>query len=135
MEVHVEHPTQILVGLVAHVPVAVQSGVVHEDVDATEARLGGGDARLHRIDVGDVAVRVVDRAELAQLGDGLGAVRVVDVGDQDRRALAQEAFGVRAADPPRTSGDDGDPSFHAHGSPFVAVTAAQPIGVGAGSAA
>ena len=91
--------------------------------------LVGGDARLHRIDVGDVAVRVVDRAELAQLVDGLGAVGVVDVGDLHRRALAEEALGVRAADPPRTSGDDGDASFESHGSPFVAVTAAQPIGV------
>ena len=37
--------------------------------------------------VGDVAVRVVDRAELGEVGDGLGRVGVVDVGDLHRRAF------------------------------------------------
>ena len=32
--------------------------------------------------VGDVGVRVIDGAELAQLGDGLAAVHVVDIGDR-----------------------------------------------------
>ena len=59
-------------------------------------------------------MRVVDRAELGELGDGLGRVGVVDVGDQHRRAFPQEAFGVRTPDAPCAAGHDGNPSFEAH---------------------
>src|SRR5205085_553732 len=102
--------------LVAHVPVAVERRVVDEDVDAAEALHRRGDARLHRRGVGHVAVCVVDGSERAQFRKRLRRVDVVDVGELHRRALAEEALGVRTPDAPGTSGDDGDAPFESHGS-------------------
>ena len=115
VQVHVEHPLEVLEALVGHVPVAVERGVVHEDVDAPEAVDGGARARGGGVGVGDVAVDELHRAELRELEHGRGGARVVDVGDHDGRALPQEALGVGPADAAAPAGDDGDTVLEAHG--------------------
>jgi len=80
--------------------------VVDEHVDAPEApeRLVDHGADGPRVaHVGPHAEHAVRRAEL------LGRVeRIGDVGDDDARALGEEALGVREADPLGSAGDHGN---------------------------
>ena len=108
MLVHVDHLLQVVEALVAHVPVAVERGVVHEDVEAAEAVDGGLHAGFDRIDRRDVGG---DELRGAELGECLGRVLAgvgVDLRDHHRRAFAQEALGVRVPDPATGAGDDRD---------------------------
>lgn len=112
---HFEHAREVLVPLVAHVPVAVQRGVVHQDVDPPErvdrlpcTRIGGRGIR-------DVAVHVPHRTERRQLRRGRDPACVVDVGEHHGGSLAQEALRVGAPDAPAPARDDGDAVLEAHG--------------------
>ena len=81
-------------------------GVVHHDVQTAERLDGTGDQRSHLLGIGDVGLPE----------DGPGAQRcrqrrtplVLDIGDDDTRALRDKPFHEAASDAGRAAGDDGD---------------------------
>ena len=75
-------------------------GAIDEPVDAAEPRLGGGDGLADRGGIGGVerdaeGVGIVDRRH------GLLQRVRAEVGERDMRALGDEQFGGRRADPAR----------------------------------
>ena len=64
------------------------------------------DRGLHAVRVGDVGVD--ERRGLAELVRHLGRGLVIDVGDHDSSALLDEHLGDRPSDPVRAAGDDRD---------------------------
>lgn len=84
---------------------------------------------------GSGSPRHVDRHELRRRTDqlgGVGAVRLVDIGDHDRAPLHAEPSGERGPDPHRRSGDDRDLPRQLH--PYMPDRATDTIGPSAGRA-
>jgi hypothetical protein len=88
------------------------AGIGHHDVEPAEVLLGLGDHAGPRRLVAHVVMKIARLTTplAAGLGDALDnglAQRVVDVGDQHRRALARQRLRAGFADPRRAAGDDG----------------------------
>ncbi|GAB2807804.1 hypothetical protein GCM10022221_01350 [Actinocorallia aurea] len=106
-------------------PVADESGVVHQDVEAAEGLHGGADQPRGAVPARDVvavgdglAAEVLDLGH-DRFGDVAGAPAAgeggAEVVDDDLGALPRELQGVFAADPASGPGDDDDPAFTEHG--------------------
>ena len=84
------------------------AGIGDHDVEAAKVLLGLGDHARPRRLVAHVVMKVARLA--ARLGDALDdalAQRVVDIGDQHRRALARQRLGTGLANARSAAGDDG----------------------------
>ena len=72
-----------------HAAGAEDAGAVHGDVEATEEILRGGDVGGHAVLVGHVGAEVA-RVRLAERGDGIGRLVIVDVEQGDAAALRDQ---------------------------------------------
>jgi hypothetical protein len=109
VEVHAEHPLEVLVVVALVVDVVIERGVVDEDVDPAELLLRLAGTRRRRLLVGDVGLDEDGVAELLELLHGRGGAVLVDLGHDDLRALLEEPLGVRQPDALAGAGDDRDP--------------------------
>ena len=81
-------------------------GVVHHHVQLAELLLSVLDRVLHAVRVGDVGVN--ERRGLAQYVHQFDGGLIVDVGDDDPSAFLDEHLGDRPSDAVRATGDDRD---------------------------
>ena len=110
VQVHVEDSLEVVEALVPHVPIAVQRGVVHQNVNATEpldeyrertTRLNSGRRRR--------SARTPPRPSSRRLGAGSRPALIVDVGDRHGRAFTQKPLRVGAANAAAPTRHDSDP--------------------------
>src|SRR5262249_38046569 len=126
LEVHGDDGVELLLAGVGHHPVAHDAGVVHQDVESTEAVDGGlheGGRCVPVRDVGSVGAGFAtgrgDFVAHALCGAAAASGRAVqthpDVVDDDAGAFGREGQRVRASDTAARSGDDDDTAVdHAH---------------------
>src|SRR5690606_3173103 len=93
-----------------HARHVLDAGVVDQDVDAPEARLGGGHQGLDLVGTAEVGVMEVHLAAMhgdlcARLGD---LVRCAQAVEHDAAAGLRQALGDRQADATGGSGNEGD---------------------------
>lgn len=107
LEVHVEHEVEVLFGDVPKISVALESGVVDENVNATELLDGFGDDILTFADFAGVALNgKASYSEFIYVGDGgVGALLIGAETDGYVGSLLSESQGDAAADTLVSTGD------------------------------